>query len=613
MRLTRREFTATVLAAAIAPTPGFTSGAVHRSHGASLIGDLKYPADFQNFEYVNPNAPKGGTAREATLSNFDSFNPFIVKGDSPQGIGAIFDTLMTPSADRSSEEYGLLAEWIEHPDDYSWVSFKLRDEARWHDGQPITVEDVIFSLDILVTEGHPQYRFYYQNVVGGTDLGNRVVRFDFDVKNNRELPHIMGQLRILPKHWWAGREFSETSLEPMLGSGPYQIGEFEPGRFIEYERVENYWGANLAVNRGQNNFDRLRYEIFLDSSAAFEGFKSGEFDFRDENSAKIWATQYDFPAAQDGRVKLDKVALQRPQRSQILAMNLRRDKFKDRRIREALSLAYDFETLNKTVYFDQYSRVSSYFQGSPSLTPTGSPQGAELAMLEALRGQVPEEVFGPAYEPPKTKGDGRNRRQMRKAAKLLRQAGCEIRDGELFLPDGERFSLEFLIWQSDSERAVNPFLKNLQALGIDAKTRLVDRPQYIRLLLQDPNFDWDMVVWSVANSASPGNEQREFWGTEAATKVGSRNVSGVADPAVDQLIDKIIFAKDRAELEAASKALDRVLTWNHYAIFQIYSPHERIAWWDKFGRPEVQASREVGFPSLWWWDEEKAASIGATK
>ncbi|MGB0508013.1 MAG: extracellular solute-binding protein, partial [Pikeienuella sp.] len=433
MRLTRREFTATVLAAAIAPTPGFTSGAVHRSHGASLIGDLKYPADFQNFEYVNPNAPKGGTAREATLSNFDSFNPFIVKGDSPQGIGAIFDTLMTPSADRSSEEYGLLAEWIEHPDDYSWVSFKLRDEARWHDGQPITVEDVIFSLDILVTEGHPQYRFYYQNVVGGTDLGNRVVRFDFDVKNNRELPHIMGQLRILPKHWWAGREFSETSLEPMLGSGPYQIGEFEPGRFIEYERVENYWGANLAVNRGQNNFDRLRYEIFLDSSAAFEGFKSGEFDFRDENSAKIWATQYDFPAAQDGRVKLDKVALQRPQRSQILAMNLRRDKFKDRRIREALSLAYDFETLNKTVYFDQYSRVSSYFQGSPSLTPTGSPQGAELAMLEALRGQVPEEVFGPAYEPPKTKGDGRNRRQMRKAAKLLRQAGCEIRDGELFL------------------------------------------------------------------------------------------------------------------------------------------------------------------------------------
>lgn len=613
MRLTRREFTATALAAAIAPAPVLASGEIHRSHGASLIGDLKYPADFQHFDYVNPNAPKGGTAREATLSDFDSFNPFILKGDPPQGIALIFDSLMTPSADQASEEYGLLAEWIEHPDDFSWVSFKIRDEAHWHDGRPITVEDVIFSLDILKTSGHPQYRLYYKNVLGGRDLGGSVVRFDFDVKNNRELPHIVGQLSILPKHWWAGREFAETSLEPMLGSGPYKIGEFESGRFIEYERVENYWGANLPVNRGRYNFDYLRFEVFRDGETAFEGFKSGEFDYREENSAKKWATQYEFPALDAGLVKQETIPLQRPQRAQILAMNLRRDKFKDIRIRKALSLAYDFEELNRTVYYDQYARVSSYFQGSPSLTPTGSPTGQELEMLESIRDLVPEQVFGPAYEPPKTKGDGRNRRQMRQAAKLLKQAGCEVRDGKLYLPGGERFAIEFLIWQSNSERAVNPFIKNLQGLGIDASIRLVDRPQYIRILLQDPEFDWDMVVWAVSNSSSPGNEQREFWGSEAATKVGARNLSGVADPAVDNLIDKIIFAKNRSELEAASKALDRVLSWNHYAIFQLYSPNERIAWWDKFGRPKIQASRQIGFPSLWWWDKDKAAALEAQK
>lgn len=616
MRITRRDFSILSLSAAAMATTRPASAAdegVVRSHGASLTGALKYSPDFPHFDYVNPDAPKGGTARLATQGGFDSFNPFIVKGDPPTGIGIVFNTLMTTSLDQGSTEYGLLAEWFEHPDDYSWASFRLRDEAKWHDGVPITVDDVIFSLNILLEKGHPQYKFYYENVVEAVDLGDRVVRFNFDVKNNRELPHIMGQLAILPKHWWEGRAFDESSLEPPLGSGPYRIGAFEAGRYIEYERVSDYWGADLPVNIGKYNFDTLRYEIFLDGEAAFEGFKSGEFDYRAENSASKWAQQYTFPAVNKGLVTQEEIVEEGPKRIQTFAFNLRRPQFQNRKVREAIKLAFDFERTNATVYFGQYARPRSYFQGTESLMATGAPTGAELAMLEELRGQVPDEVYGPHYEAPKTDGSGRNRRQLRAAGKLLAEAGWSIRNGALVGPDDKAFTIEFLTASDAQSKVLNPFIKNLKTLGIDATMRVVDGPQYIRRVAQDPEFDWDMIIWGVANSESPGNEQREFWGSEAATRVGARNVGGVQDPAVDALIDKIIFAKDRDELEAASSALDRVLTWNHYMIMQLYTPYERIAYWDRFGHPDPLPPRSIGFPTYWWWDETKAAAVEAAK
>ena len=557
MRLTRRDFTAlsgAALAASALPRAALAEEAI-RSHGVSLIGEPKYPADFAHFDFVNPDAPKGGVARLATQSNFDSFNPFIVKGDSPSGIGLIFDQLMKTPFDEGSAEYGLLAEWIERPSDYSSATFKLREGARWHDGRPVTAEDVVFSFTILTTEGHPQYRFYYKNVVAAQDMGGGVVRFEFDEANNRELPQIMGQLTILPKHWWEGRAFGESSLEPLLGSGPYRVGGFETGRYVEYERVEDYWAADLPVNRGQNNIDRVRYEIFLDAEAAFEGFKSGEFDFRDENSASKWAQAYDFPAVSKGLVKRKELATEGPKRIQTFAFNLRRKKFQDRKVREAITLAFDFERTNKAVYFEQYARPWSYFQGTPGLMAESAPEGAELAMLEALRGQVPNEVFGEAWTPPKTDGSGRNRRQLRRAAALLEEAGWIVKDGALANAAGEPFEIEFLSAQDSQSKVLNPFIQNMEKLGIRATLRVVDGPQYIRRVAQDPEFDWDMIIWGVANSESPGNEQREYWGTETAGRVGARNVGGVSDPAVDALIEKIIFAADRAELEAASRAL----------------------------------------------------------
>ncbi len=613
MRITRRDFAALTAAAGLAAAlPGTVrASGVKRSHGESLIGDLKYGPDFPHFDYVNPDAPKGGIARLATSASFDSFNPFIVKGDSPAGIGVIYDSLMTPSLDQGSTQYGLLAEWFEYPEDYSWAAFKIRDGAHWHDGTPITVADVIFSLDILVSKGHPQYRFYYANVTGAEDLGEGVVRFNFDTANNRELPHIMGQLSILPKHWWEGRAFDESSLEVPLGSGPYRIGAFEPGRFIQYDRVPDYWGAALPVNVGQHNLDALRYEIFLDGTATFEAFKSGQFDFRDENSASIWAEQYGFPAVTKGLVQRREIAIEGPKQTQTFAFNLRRPKFKDRRVRQAITLAFDFERTNQAIYFNQYARPRSYFQGTDSLMPTGAPEGAERAMLEALRDQVPAEVFGPHFVPPKTDGTGRNRNELRKATALLNDAGYEVEGGVLKGPDGQPFEIEFLSAQDTQSKVINPFLKNLEQLGFKASFRIVDGPQYIRRVQQDESFDWDMIIWGVRNSESPGNEQREFWGSATATKVGARNVGGVADPAVDALIDKVIFAKDRAELEAASRALDRVLMWNYYMIPQLYTPFDRIAWWDRFGHPDPLPPRDPGFPTVWWWDAEQAAKVEA--
>jgi microcin C transport system substrate-binding protein len=612
MTLTRRGFGAMTLgAAALAASGRSARGAegVIRSHAGSLIGAPRYPEGFAHFGYVNPAAPKGGTVRIATQNLFDSFNPFITKGDPPTGIGLIFDTLMASSLDEASTQYAALAEWEEHPADDGWVAFRLRDGARWHDGRPITVEDVIWTFRTLVEKGVPNYRFYYKNVTDARDMGDRVVRFDFDVKGNRELPHIMGQLAVLPKHWWEGRTFEESTLDPLLGSGPYRIGAFEPGRFVEYERVPDYWGREVNVNVGKDNFDRIRYEIFLDASAALDAFRGGLVDFRDEFSASNWAQRYDFDAVKDGRVIRREIALEGPKQVQIFAMNLRRPKFRDLRTRQALELAFDFEWTNRTIYFEQYGRPSSYFQGTPGLAALGPPDAAELAMLEPFRGQVPDEVFGAPFAPPVTDGSGRNRQGLRQAATLLEEAGWRLEAGRLVDAAGAPFVIEFLSAQDSQERVVGPYVANLKTLGIEASFRVVDSPQYIRRVSQDPDFDFDMIIWGVSNSDSPGNEQREFWGTEAAGRMGSRNVMGVADPVVDALIDRIIFAKGRDELEAASRALDRVLVWNRYGIMQLYTPFERIAFWNMFGHPDPLPSRAIGFPSIWWQDADKAAAL----
>ncbi|MFN3613303.1 MAG: extracellular solute-binding protein [Rubrimonas sp.] len=614
MAVTRRTFGGLVLGAAaatVAPLRGRAESGVIRSHGGSLIGELRYGPDFSHFGYVNPDAPKGGRARIATASSFDSFNPFITRGDTPTGIGLIFESLMTSSLDEGSTHYGLLAEWFEHPADHSWAAFRLRDEARWHDGRPVTVEDVIWTFRTLVEKGAPHYRFYYANVSDVRDMGGGVVRFDFDQAGNRELPHIMGQLTILPKHWWQERDFEAGGLEPPLTSGPYRIGAHEPGRFIEYERVADYWGADLPVNRGQHNFDRVRYEIFLDASAQLDAFRAGQIDYREEFSAQNWAERYDFAAVRDGRVRREEVTLEGPKRVQYLAMNLRRRKFQDIRTRRALALAFDFEWTNRTIYFEQYARPTSFFQGGGDLQPDGPPDADELALLEPFRGQIPDEVFGEAYRPPVTDGSGRNRQGLREAARLLEAAGWrEGRGGVLQDEDGRPFEIEFLSAQDAQERVIGPYIANLATLGVRATFRVVDGPQYIRRVSQDPDFDFDMIIFGVSNSESPGNEQREFWGSEAATRMGSRNIAGVQDPAVDALIDRIIFAENRTQLAAATRALDRVLTWSHYAILQLYTPFERIAFWNMFGHPEPLPARSVGFPTVWWRDEEKANALG---
>ena len=614
MAITRRGFGGLTLGgaawAASLRTSARAQETVIRTHGGSLIGELKYPEGFPHFTYVDADAPKGGVARIATQGSFDSFNPFIVEGDPPTGIGLIFDSLMKSSLDEGSTQYCNLAEWEEHPEDDSWVAFKLRDSARWHDGRPITPEDVVWTFNILKDKGAPYYRFYYANVVEARDMGGGVVRFDFDQAGNRELPHIMGQLTILPKHWWEGRVFDEGSLEPPLGSGPYRIGDFEPGRFIEYERVEDYWGRDVNVNVGQNNFDRVRYEVFLDSGAALDAFRGGLIDYRAEYSASNWAERYDFEAARDGRVLREEVALEGPKRVQYFAMNLRRPKFQDRRTRRALALAFDFEWTNRTIYYDQYARPRSYFQGTDDLMPLAPPQGVELEILEQYRGQAPEEVFGVPYEPPETDASGRNRRNLREAAQLLQQAGwTQGEGGALIGPDGEPFRIEFLSAQETQGRVIGPYVQNLQTLGIAASFRVVDAPQYIRRVSQDPSFDFDMIIWGISNSESPGNEQREFWGSEAADRMGSRNVGGVSDPVVDALIERIIFAESREVLAAASRALDRVLTWSHYGIMQLYTPYERIAYWNKFGHPDPLPPRAIGFPMVWWEDPVLASAL----
>jgi microcin C transport system substrate-binding protein len=587
-------------------------------HGAALLGEAKYPLGFRHFDYVNPDAPKGGLVRLGAQGTFDSFNIVVagVKGAPEQGLGLIYETLTTSALDEPSASYGLLAEAFSYPEDYSSVTFRLRPEARWHDGQPVTVDDVIFSFEALKTNS-PTYAFYYANVTKAEKLGEREVKFTFDEKGNRELPQIMGQMLVMPKHWWEGtapdgrkRDITQTTLEPPLGSGPYRLKGFEAGRNASYERVKDYWGQNINVNVGQNNFDEIRYEYYRDVTVLLEAFKGDRIDFRTENSARNWATGYNFPARQEGRVILEEF----PQRAsgvmQAFVLNLRRDKFKDPRVRRALNLAFPFEEINKTIFSGQYERTASYFHGL-DIASSGLPQGQELAILETFRDKVPPEVFTTPYKNPVGDTPDAIRNNLREADRLLKEAGWEVKDRRRVNARGEPLSIEFLADSPNDERYLLPYKQSLERLGIEVAVRTVDEVQYVNRVRA---FDFDAITSGWGQSLSPGNEQREYWGSQAAKREGSRNLAGIADPAVDALIDKVIYAKDREELVAATKALDRVLLAHNYVVPQWTYGKQRTARWDRYSHPETMPRYgAAAFPTIWWYDQAKAAKTGAPR
>jgi microcin C transport system substrate-binding protein len=584
------------------------------SHGVAMHGDLKYGPEFEHFDYVNPNAPKGGTVTFASIGSFDTLNPFIIRGTAADGLGFLFETLTTQSEDEPFSEYGLLAESIEMPEDRSWVAFTLRPEARWHDGKPVTVDDVIFSFNTLKEKGLPFYRAYYKNVAKAEAAGDRRVKFTFDATMNRELPLILGQLPILPKHYYETVEFDRTTLEPPLGSGPYRIKSLEPGRRIVYERVKDYWGAQLPVNQGFWNFDEVRYEYYRDANVALEAFKAGGYDLRVENTSKFWATAYTGPMFDAGWIQKEEIPHELGTGMQGFAFNTRRPLFQDPRVRRALGYAFDFEWTNRTIMYGQYDRTESYFSNT-ELAADGLPSAAELALLEPFRDQLPAEVFTEVYRAPATQGEGGIRQNLRIALQLLSDAGWSVEGGRLVNAEGQPFRFEILLNGPSFERHTLPLVRNLERLGIQATVRAVDPAQYQNRM---DSFDFDMTVASFGQSLSPGNEQREYWGTEAADIPGSRNIIGINDPVVDHLIDRIIEAPTREDLVTATRALDRVLLWGHYVIPHWHSRIFRVAYWNKFDRP--QANPPYGLPLFSWWidpvrvaavEQRKAAEGGA--
>ena len=568
-----------------------------------MHGTPKYPPGFKHFDYVNPGAPKGGTLRLAVQGTFDSFNSLIPKGN--PGAGSAYETLLTSSADEPFTEYGLIAESIEVPEDRSWAIFTLRPQARWHDGKPITVDDVIFSLDTLKKKGQPFFRFYYGGVASAVKVGPRKVKFIFSDKGNRELPLIVGQLPIIPEHYWESRKFENTTLEPPLGSGPYQITDFEAGRYIISKRVDDYWGKDLPVNIGQNNFDTIRYDYYRDDTVIRQALKAGDIDFHMENQAKAWALDYDVPAVKRGWLKKEEIRHYSPTGMQAFVYNTRREIFSDPKVREALAYAFDFEWANKNLFFGQYTRTESYFSNS-DLAATGRPTGRELKILERYRGRIPDRVFTEPYRAPSTDGTGWPRANLERAFALLKQAGWEVRDMRLVnKKSGEAFTFEILLVNQAFERIALPFVRNLKRLGIDARVRLVDQSQYINRIR---SFDFDMIVSGWGESESPGNEQRSYWTSAAAKSPAARNYAGVHDPVVDELVELLISAPDRESLVARARALDRVLLFGYYVIPQWHLRMQRILFWNKFSRPEVTPRTGTSI-DYWWFDDAKAAQL----
>jgi microcin C transport system substrate-binding protein len=612
------------LAAQRLPLPAWASAALAQDnaqqknwrHGLSLFGDLKYQAGFARFDYVNATAPKGGAARQIAVGTFDNFNMAVagVKGTLAADIGFIYDTLLVPALDEVSSEYGLLAEAVSYPDDFSSASYRLRAEAKFHDGTPVTPDDAIFSFEAL-RKYSPQLAAYWRHVAKVEKTGDREITFTFDGPGNRELPQIVGELYVLPKTWWQGtgadgktRDVGETTLEPPLGSGPYRIKEFSAGRTIVYERVPDYWGKDINVNVGRDNFDELRFEYFRDTTVALEAFKGDTVDWRVENSAKNWATAYDFPAVTDKRVLLEEFPINSVGVMQAFAFNIRRPKFADPRVRLAFNYAFDFEEMNKQIFFGQYTRIASYFQGT-DLAATGLPEGRELELLQKVQDQVPPEVFTKPYSNPVGGNPDNVRNNLREALRLLKEAGYEIRNQQLVdSKTGAPYTVEFLADDPSFERVFLFYKPSLDRIGVTVSVRTVDDAQYENRLR---NWDFDIITNSWGESLTPGNEQRGYWGSQAADRAGSYNLIGIKNPAVDATINEVIFAKSRDDVVAATKALDRILLWNNYVVPQWTYNKERSARWDRFGHPDPLPKYGMsGFPTVWWWDAAKAAKAG---
>lgn len=577
-----------------APTRAEEAGSAWR-HGDTLFGELKYPAGFAHYEHANPDAPKGGTFNQASRGGFDSFNPFVVKGRAAPGLsytgGILYDALFEQSVDQPSASYGLIAEAFRYPPDYSSATYRLNKKARWHDGEPITPEDVIWSLAVL-RENQPLYTDYYKNITKAEKTGEFEVTFTFDTAGNRELPLIVGDMPVLPKHWWEStnakgekRDISEPTEEPPLGSGPYRIATFDLGDTITYERVEDYWAADLGVRKGRFNFDEIRYTNFEDENALWEAFKKGGItDTRAENRSQRWATEYNFPAIQNGKVHKKAFPTEGSETYQAFFFNLRKPKFADPRVREALTLLFDFEAMNETLFYGLYTRTDSYFEGG-ELQAEGLPEGRELEILEEYRGRVPERVFDEEFKLPVFETAADKRKAQRRALKLFREAGYVFKGGKMLDKNGRPFTIEFLGDSPTDERIINPYVEELRLLGIEASLRAVDSAQYKNRL---DNFNYEIIIGLSRQSLSPGNEQREYWSSAAANRPGARNYAGISNEVVDDLVERIIQAPDREELVALTRALDRVLKWNFYSIPQYHNPDIWFAWWDKLKIPEPQ-------------------------
>ena len=574
-------------------------------HALTLYDEApRYPADFSHFEYVNPDAPKGGTLRLSGFGGFDSLNPYISRGTSADQLGLIYDTLTFHALDEPFTEYGLVAESMEKADDGSWVRFTLRPEARFHDGVAITADDVVFTFNTLIEHGAPFYRAYYGDVDRVVADNPQSVTFHFKHTGNRELPPVLGQLPVLPKHYWQGRDFSKGSLEPPLGSGPYRIGQVRPGRSISFERVEDYWAKDLPVMRGFYNFDTVVVDYYRDGNVTLEAFKAGQFDFNQEMAAKNWATGYASPALDAGQIVKEEIPNNNTQGMQGFVFNLRKPYFQDARVRQAITLLFDFEWSNATLFHNAYTRTSSYFDNS-ELAARGEPDASELALLEPLRDQLPAAVFGPAWVPPKTDGSGAIREQRRTAYALLKDAGWQIVDDQLVNADGEPLQFEFLLVQPEFERVLLPFKRNLASLGITMELRRVDVSQYINRLR---SREFDMVVTGFGQSNSPGNEQREYWHSSSADNPGSRNLMGLKDPAVDALVEGLVQADSRESLITHTHALDRALRSLHLLVPNWYTSVYRVAYWNKFGHPATPPKYDLGL-FTWWVDPDKEARL----
>lgn len=582
-------------------------------HGISIFGDLKYPADFDHFDYADPDAPKGGELRlspsEAYLNQgfltFDTLNVFVLKGSGAHGMRLNFDTLMTRAWDEPDAMYGLAAEAAAIAPDRMSVAFRLRDNVTFHDGSTPTAEDVVFTFNLLKEEGHPHVTTAIRDVVSATAVDERTILYTFEGELVRDLPFTVAELPVLSKAFYTANDFAASTLEPPLGSGPYQVSDVKQGRSVTHRLNADYWGRDLPVNRGRFNFDAIRFEYFRDRTAGFEAFKSGEYEFREEFTSRFWATKYDFPAITDGRVTKLTTPDNRPSGTQGWFINTRRAHLSDPLVRQALGHAFDFEWTNRQHFHDLYKRTQSYFENS-EMKATGAPDAAELALLDPFRGQIPDSVFGDVFVPPVSNGTGLDRRQLKAARELLAQAGWEVRDGVLKNADDDVFTLEFLSDTPTFERVLQPLIKNLEVLGIDAKIRMVDAAQFEERL---KDFDFDIITRRFAMRETPGVELRAFMGSEAAAQEGSRNLAGISSPAVDALIDKVIGATSRNELVTAARALDRVLRAGHYWIPQWYKAEHNLAVWDKFAMPETKPKYHRGVIRLWWVDPEKEAAL----